>query len=111
MMIESHAVTNSLYCDGASAYRPGSHVQFAAPAQVSFWHKADLNDMIQFIPVCAKSGREQAQQTAELFDHLGGACKHRSRHVQVNRLGGFEVDNQLVFGRRLYRKVCGFLAL
>jgi hypothetical protein len=38
-------------------------------------------------------------------------AKHRWRHVPAERLGGLEVDNQFVLGRRLHRKVCGLLAL
>ena len=45
------------------------------------------------------------------FKNLVGARKHCSRHVQANRLGSLEIDHQFVFGRRLHRKVCGFLAL
>ena len=32
------------------------------------------------------------------------------RHVEAERLGGLEVDDQLVFGRRLHRQVGGLLA-
>ena len=35
---------------------------------------------------------------------------HR-RHVEAERLGGLEVDHQLVLGRRLHRQVGGLLAL
>ena len=33
------------------------------------------------------------------------------RHVEAERLGGLEVDHQLVFGRRLHRQVGRLLAL
>ena len=35
----------------------------------------------------------------------------RRRHVEAERLGGLEVDHQLVLGRRLHRQVGRLLAL
>ena len=46
-----------------------------------------------------------------LFDHLVGAGKQRLRHGEAERLGGFEIDNQLILGRRLHRQVGRLLAL
>ena len=39
-----------------------------------------------------------------LFNHLIGELLKMQRHVEAKRLGGFEVDHQLVFGRCLHRK-------
>jgi hypothetical protein len=48
---------------------------------------------------------------AYLFDHLIGGVQQAVRYVEAERLGGLEVDDKLVLGRRLHRQVGGFLAL
>src|SRR5262245_347908 len=35
------------------------------------------------------------------FDHLVGAREQRNRRIKIKRLGGFQVDDQLEFGRKL----------
>src|SRR5262245_64680696 len=42
------------------------------------------------------------QQIASLFDHLVDAREHSRRHLKAKRLGGLEIDDQLVTGRRLH---------
>jgi hypothetical protein len=58
----------------------------------------------------AITGCEQSQQTL-LLDHLVGVGEQRGRHSDAERVGRLEIDNQLELGRRLHRKVRGFLAL
>src|SRR5262245_30626966 len=42
-------------------------------------------------------------ELASSLDHLVGAREQSCWHINSNRLGGFEVDHQLVFGRCLHR--------
>jgi hypothetical protein len=58
--------------------------------------------------LCHFRMRAGAQQDAfteglGLFDHLGGACEEGDGHGEAERVGGFEVDDQLIFGRCLHR--------
>src|SRR5437879_6371484 len=48
---------------------------------------------------------------APLFDHLVGARQQRCRHFEAERLGGLEIDHQLVFCRGLHGKVGSLFAL
>ena len=52
----------------------------------------------------------QKRTLSRLFDHLVGAGEKRWRHGKTKRLGGLEIDRQLVSGRRLYRQVGWLLA-
>src|SRR5690242_15896270 len=47
--------------------------------------------------------RTHAAQKGSLFDHLVGAGKHCRGYHKSERLRGFEIDDQFVFGRRLHR--------
>src|SRR5215471_5970310 len=51
------------------------------------------------------------QQVPALFDDLVGAREHRRRQAEVERLCSFQIDHQLVLGRRLDRHVTWLLAL
>ena len=42
---------------------------------------------------------------ANLFDHFVRAGEHRCRQIEAERLGGFQIDHQLVLGRRLHRQI------
>src|SRR6478752_4389702 len=45
------------------------------------------------------------------FDQLVGALLELKRNIESERLGGLEIDHQLVLGRRLHWKVGRLLAL
>src|SRR5215510_1328276 len=46
---------------------------------------------------------------AHSFDDLVGAGEQHWRHVEAERLGGFEVDHQLVLRWRLHRQISWLL--
>src|SRR2546429_4647299 len=46
-----------------------------------------------------------------LFDHLVGACEQRRRHVEADRIGRLQVDDQLELARSHDREIARFLAL
>jgi hypothetical protein len=63
----------------------------------------------------ATSRREQMQQRAcaqaDLLDDLVGHLLKMQRHLKPERVGRFDVDDQLELARRLHRKVGRLLAL
>src|SRR5512133_3712310 len=48
---------------------------------------------------------------ADLLDHLISAGKQRGRHSEAERLGGLEIDHQLILCRLLHGQVSGLLAV
>jgi hypothetical protein len=63
---------------------------------------------VREVPEPAVSNRSRA---ASLFDHLARECEYIRRNLQPERLGGFQVKNQLEFGRSHNWQVGRFLAL
>jgi len=64
--------------------------------------------------LCATSRREQMHnirlQKPDLLDHVLGAGKQRWRHFKAERLGGFEIDEQLDFCGLLDRQISRLFA-
>jgi hypothetical protein len=52
----------------------------------------------------------QCSKTALLFDHVVCALLENPRNIEAERLGGVEIDHQLVFYRGLHRQVGRLLA-
>src|SRR5262245_9411929 len=68
--------------------------------------KADNLHTISASPLSARTGCEQSQQKRlSLFDHLVGAGEQRGVHVDAERLGGREINNEIELGRLLDREV------
>src|SRR5262249_9117596 len=65
----------------------------ASPSYVRFTPESGHSSEHLQYPLCAKSGREQMQQTTcakcALFDHLVGTKEQRRGHTKAERLGGF----------------------
>src|SRR5262245_66316431 len=83
----------------------------AAIGDVRFTPNSGLLQRTRPCPLWANSRLMQRSKTASLFDHLIRTGEQRRRHSQPKRLRGFQIDNELVLGRRLHRQVSRFLSL
>jgi hypothetical protein len=81
---------------------PGTKVRLSP----DFRHVRRLSDLSR----CARNGREQMQRTVALFYHLVGADQERFRDIEIDCVGGLEVDNQLEARRHLDRQIARLLA-
>jgi hypothetical protein len=76
-------------------------------ADVRFTPKSRHVQCNQGCPLWAKSGHWQNRTSGYLFDHLVGAREESGWHVETERFGGGQVDDQIEFGRLLDRKIAG----
>jgi hypothetical protein len=86
------------------------------------WPNARRSRAVRFGPVCGlRSDLTRGPRSAtlrlmhrsknrSLLDHFVGAAEHSLRNSNTERLGGREVDDQLVLGRRLHGEVGGLLS-
>src|SRR5215471_7510154 len=72
--------------------------------------KADITAAQTNVRLCQKQ-TYAVQEFGQLLDDLVGELQEMHGHIQAQRLGGLEVDNQRYFDWHLDRKVPWLLAL
>src|SRR5262245_27439740 len=72
--------------------------------------KADMRDPTSIRPLCANSDLTHRSRTA-VFDQLVGALLENPRDVEIMRLCGLEVDDQLEAGGSLHWQVSWLFSL
>src|SRR5262249_3241680 len=71
-----------------------SHVRFASKKRTN-------SGCLRYVRFLPQADIRSAAKTAPLFDDLVGAGEQAIRHLKAECFGGFEIDDQLEFGRRL----------
>src|SRR5262245_45140254 len=84
-----------------------SHGDALTESMSALSHFADSSRTSHEVPRSANRGPEQDSSTWTEW----GTREQRRRHFEAERPGGFQVDDQLVLGRRLHRQVGRPLAL
>ena len=57
------------------------------------------------IAVVSKRSNMLTNMATDLLDHLDGTCEEGDRGGESERFGSLEVNQQLIFGRRLHRQI------
>jgi hypothetical protein len=76
--------------------------------------KADIAERdrnVRFVPKADILHCRKNAVIRDLLDYLVGAGEQRVRHIEAERLGCLKIDDQLILGRGLHRKVRGLLPL
>ena len=102
---------NPKKCTPSISGELGRDVRYGSKADIGVTPKSRHSLPRPACPLCAQKQTYAVQQKTLLFDHLVGAREHCPWNGKAKCFGGFQVYGQLVLGRRLYRKLGGFLTL
>ena len=87
----------------------GEHFSTAVPQKADVVLNAANGS---FVPIAAVSRCSNVGcRTQTLLDHLVGAREQRWGNFEAERLGGLEIDHELVFGGCLHRQIGWLLTL
>src|SRR6202048_3502687 len=105
-------ITANLTADDRDGSLASKAAEAVRPCTSATPPKAEVNSTPWPSPLCATTGLvHRSKPRTDLLNDLISPRKQRGRHIEPEGLRGFQVNHQLVFGRRLDREVGGLLAL